>query len=69
MKASAPATPKEDPAVKAQRDAAEARAQAERVRAIQDQLVAETAIRRRTSGMSSLLGSYGTSSTSLLGAG
>lgn len=66
MKSSSP--PKEDPAIKAKRDAAEIRAEAERIRAIQDQLKVESSMRKRSSGMASLMGPY-SGSTSLLGAG
>lgn len=53
-----PSAPKEDPATVAARNSAEARAKAERERAIQDQLRLETDQRRRGSGMQSLIGSY-----------
>ena len=63
-----PDVPQQDPAVaKAQADE-QARADAANTRATQDQLSQETLLRSRRTGIRSLLGSFG-SGTSTLGAG
>ena len=62
-----PDVPKQDPFVAKQQRDEQARAEAARLRETQDQLRQETRIRLRGSGMRSLLGSFG-SGTSTLGA-
>lgn len=61
-----PDVPQQDPAVAQQQKDEQARATAANTRATQDQLSTETLLRSRTSGIRSLLGSFG-SGTSLLG--
>lgn len=61
-----PDVPQEDPAIAKQRKDEQARAESARISATQDQLVQETKLRGRTTGIRSLLGSFG-SGSSLLG--
>lgn len=62
-----PDVPQQDPAVAQQQKDEQARADAANTRATQDQLSTETLLRSRSSGIRSLLGSFG-SGGSLLGA-
>lgn len=62
-----PDVPQQDPAVAQQQKDEQARADAANTRATQDQLSTETLLRSRSSGIRSLLGSFG-SGSSLLGA-
>lgn len=65
-----PDVPQQDPAVKKQQMDEQARAEAARISATQDQLTQETKLRSRTSGIRSLLGSFGSGNfSSLLGSG
>lgn len=65
-----PDVPQEDPRVAQQRRDEQARAEAARISATQDQLQTETALRGRSRGIRSLLGSFGSGNlTSLLGSG
>lgn len=61
-----PDVPQQDPAVAKQQRDEQARADAARTKALQEQLGQETLIRSRNSGTRSLLGSFG-SGISLLG--
>lgn len=61
-----PDVPQQDPAVAKQQADEQARAEAARTAATQEQLQKETVIRGRANGIRSLLGSFG-SGTSLLG--
>jgi hypothetical protein len=61
--------PKPDQDLLAQQKMEEKRAEADRIRALQDQLSVETRLRNRQFGIRSLLGSLGTSLKSLLGSG
>jgi hypothetical protein len=63
-----PDVPQQNPAVAKQQRDEQARAEAARLRETQDQLRQETRIRLRGSGVRSLLGSFG-SGTSTLGSG
>jgi hypothetical protein len=56
-----PDVPKQDPAVARQQQQEQARAESARISATQDQLRTETMIRGRSSGIRSLLGSFGSS--------
>jgi hypothetical protein len=64
-----PDVPQQDPAVAKQQQDEQARAEASRIRETQDQLQTETLLRGRQSGIRSLLGSFGSKASSLLGAG
>lgn len=65
-----PDVPQQDPAVAKQQKDEQARAEAARLAATQDQLQQETLIRSRSSGIRSLLGSsISRGFSSLLGAG
>jgi hypothetical protein len=63
-----PDVPQQNSAVALQQQQEQARADAARTTATQQQLTQETLLRNRTSGIRSLLGSFG-SGTSILGAG
>jgi hypothetical protein len=63
-----PDVPKQDPAVAKQQKDEQERAEGARTRATQEQLTKETLLRGRSSGIRSLLGSFG-SGGSLLGSG
>jgi hypothetical protein len=63
-----PNVPQQDPAVAQQQKDEQARATAANTQATQQQLTQETLLRNRTTGIRSLLGAFG-SGTSTLGAG
>jgi hypothetical protein len=63
-----PDVPQQDPAIARQQDDEQRRAENARLHATQDQLTQETLIRGRGNGIRSLLGSFG-SGTSTLGSG
>ena len=63
-----PDVPQQNPAVAKQQQDEQARAEAARTRATQDQLRQETLLRSRSSGIRSLLGAFG-SGNSTLGSG
>lgn len=66
----APKPPEEDPEIKQMREQERIKAEADRTRALQDQLKTEGRIRSDSSGIRSLLGSlFGGRVRSLLGAG
>lgn len=65
-----PDVPQQNPAVAKQQADEQARAESARIASTQDQLTQETKIRSRTTGIRSLLGSFGSGNlTSLLGSG
>jgi hypothetical protein len=60
-----PDVPQQDPAVAQQQKDEQARAAAANTRATQDQLTQETLLRGRSSGIRSLLGSFGSGGNTL----